>query len=802
MYNKLSKIFIGNNTKKFLLIIFCISLSLTGFLVSDNLVSNIQKIIADEARPVLGGDIKINADSWLSDEQLWYLESLEESGKIEISEKISTFSTITDKFWEPDLASLVFVEDNYPLYGEFSVDTTDGTPGGYFASQSVIDLFEQNWELLVFDAPYKRAGIIEKFPGAAVNFYDEGKRVVLPLAEFEKLWIEQLGSRIDREYLIKVINELDFDTIKNDLDDTNPLFEKVSVRDYKSGGDAFSEVFAELDSYIKYILIVSFLLTILIIFLSVESFYIGNKKSFAILKILGLWNKTLIWFNVLLFSFIFWVSYIIALWASYWAFIYIRTFELASSFTIQNYSLFETAVLGSIILSISVLIPLIKFFSNNPLAWLKENFLQVYTKKELFIQTALIAVGLIIIYVVSIWSFMDALTFVATLIAWTFLLVLLYKSLLKLIYKLSQKLQYKNFALFDSMRNTIKPGNLSALISMSFIISFTTLLFISTLSLNFLDRLNIDLSNDNNLYIINIPDTDIEKIDSQYAKDAFSVILARVKEINGASLQDHLGPRGDSGRFTREFNITDALLEDVAIRKGEKIQAGEVSVDYDFSQTLKIWIGDTIKFLIYGKEKELIVTNIRESNTNNSVQPFFYFQVHPDDFKNFPKNYFIATYIDPSLKTEFKKDMLEKTGSYISFIDVEEILEEIKSISRKALLVIQILFSYVFVFCIISVFVSVVFLIPFKQKKSRLYHVLGASKKFIWSNNIFEYFYLQFVATIISTIIASAAAYYILSKSDFINFWWTQYAIALWLLLIVSLAVITIIRILLSRIKV
>ena len=801
MYKKLSKIFIGNNIRKFILVIFCISLSLTGFLISDNLVTNIQNVISAEARPILGGDIKISADAGLSEEQISYLETLESNGKIEISEKIETFSTIIDKFWEPDLASLVFIEENYPLYGDFIVDKSWGTEWWYFASQSVIDIFEQDGTLDIFDTPYKRAWVIEKFPEAAVNFYDEGKKVILPFKEFEKLWIEQFGARIQREYLIKVINAADFDTIQADLEDTNPLFERVSVRDYKSWGDTFSQIFSELDKYIKYILIVSFLLTILIIFLSVESFYIGNKKSFAILKILGLWNKSLISFNLVLFLCIFFISYIIAIGASYGAFIFIRSFELASTFVIQPFSLLETAILWIIILSISVIIPLIKFFSNNPLAGLKENFLQVYSKKEVLLQTSLVAIGLIAIYVLSIGSFISALIFVAWFIIWVLILVFLYGILLKILYKFSKPLKQKKYALYDAIRNTIKPGNLSILISLSFIVSFTSLLFISILSLNFLDKLNIDLSNNNNLYIINIPDSDIEKIDEQYKKDAFSVILARVTSINDISLKDHLWTKWESGRFTREFNITDSALEDVKIREGKKIQSWEVSVDYDFSQSLQLELGDTVDFLIYGKKKELLVTNIRESNSNNTVQPFFYFQVHPEDFENFPKNYFIATFVESELMSDFKKDLLAKTGSYISFIEIEEILEEVKSISRKALIVIQILFSYVFIFCIISVFVSVVFLIPFKQKKSRLYHILWASKKFIGKNNISEYLYLQVISTSISIWIASWTSYFILSRSDFIGFSWTQYGIALSLLFAVSACVVSIVYLLLLNIR-
>ena len=115
---------------------------------------------------------------------------------------------------------------------------------------------------------------------------------------------------------------------------------------------------------------------------------------------------------------------------------------------------------------------------------------------------------------------------------------------------------------------------------------------------------------------------------------------------------------------------------------------------------------------------------MRKSQTGTSLQPFFYFQVHPSDFTNFPKNYFLATYIEPDKMVAFKTEILEKTGSYVSFIEIDQILEQVKSISNKALTVIQVLFFYIFFFCIASLIISVLFLLPFKQKKSRLYHIL------------------------------------------------------------------------------
>jgi len=67
------------------------------------------------------------------------------------------------------------------------------------------------------------------------------------------------------------------------------------------------------------------------------------------------------------------------------------------------------------------------------------------------------------------------------------------------------------------------------------------------------------------VYIVNIPDEDVDKIDEQYKDNAFSIILARITSINDVSLADHVGERQMSGRFSREFNITDNSLSDVEL---------------------------------------------------------------------------------------------------------------------------------------------------------------------------------------------------------------------------------------------
>ena len=103
-------------------------------------------------------------------------------------------------------------------------------------------------------------------------------------------------------------------------------------------------------------------------------------------------------------------------------------------------------------------------------------------------------------------------------------------------------------------------------------------------------------------------------------------------------------------------------------------------------------------------------------------------------------------------------------------MELDKIIEEIKKVSKKIFLIIQVLFVYILVFCIIVVIISVSFLIPFKKNKSKLYNILWAKQKFIKNNTIFEYMYLKILSLIISITVASLSSYYVISKSGVIEF--------------------------------
>ncbi len=773
MYLKLLKAFVLKRTSLFLLIIFSISISLAWYIVNNNLIGNIQQLIWEESKPVLGGDIVIDFHENINKEANQFLEWLSTNWEIILSNKTSTLTSIEDNIWKIWLLSLTFVDNHFPLYWNFEYDEINNQWNTYI-SEDIQNKYVKNWKIELYGKEFVIKWIITDAPWASLDFFTRGNKVYIENYNLQDLWLDLDSSLFENQSSIKILDENNFETILSSIK-TNPLFSEYRITDYKKWWNNFEQLFWELGTFISYIVIISFILTILITFISVESFFLENKKNFSVLKIIWLKNRELISLNFLLFSVILIMSIFISYWISESAFYFIRQFELSKNFVISGQSVLKAWILWSIILLVSILLPIIKFILHSPLQWLKSNFLQVYHRYEILLEWWFITLWITLISYITFWNIIKALLYSLWIILFIVLFYFLIRFILKGIYKKSTFIKSRNFCLYDAIRNTIKPWNLSILIVFSFFITFTSFLFISIVSLNFFDRLNIDLKNDNNIFAINITTKDLKNIDETYKKELYSILKWRILDINGVNISDHVqkdwweSGRWWERRFTREFNMTDNSLEKLDILQWDKLLSGQVSVDEDFSKDLWISIWDTINFLILWLEKELTVANIRESQ-NNSIAPFFYFQLYKKDFEAYPKTYFLSTYIEQNKINQFKKDLLKGGWNNIYFIEVDKILAELRSISSKIFLVIQILFIYILTFCVISILISINFFKLFNTKKMKLYHILWSSKDYIYKNNFYEYTYLQTIWFLLSIIFASLWSYYVINLSGFIEF--------------------------------
>lgn len=790
MYSKLLKNFIFKNFSLFFLLFFAIFISLFGFIFTDSLSKNFLYEIQKDSKTSLGGDITVTLQN---DNQKELDAFLEEniSSEVEMAQAFSIRSSAKNDE-EIISANVIFYSELFPFYDTFEIDEKN-SEWKIIISQDLYERLSEEKLLNIFDKDQQIYASYNILPSQIDSFLSS-ENIFIPLEYFKEIIPNTQSLFLEKKYFFKTPQEL-FQTTKEVLENQENILQ-IRVRDYVSGGERFEDIVKNIVNYISASVLFALLLTSVIIYLSMTGFFIKQRKDLAVLRVLWFQNMQFIWF----FALVFWILFLLA-GALSWILVevwysFLQNIEETKGFSLQISSLYEAFFVAVSLGFIWLGWPIYQFISQNPLNGFKQNFFSSSSKINKFILFLICNAAIFIFAILLEYSLFQASIITLGLSIFGIIFSLVSYFLNWWIFRIYSKKQHKNFEIFDAMRNTVKPGNLSSLLNMSFFVIFFVGFSIFLMFGNFYNRLQVNLWSDNNLFVLNIDQNVYDQIKPEFKEEIYSTFRGRISEINNQSLQEFLGDN-PTRRFSREFNITDNSLSNISLDSWKPLEPGTVSVDKNFAQDLWIKIWDTITFQIFWLEKQLEVINIRQSQ-DYAITPFFYFQVFPEDFSKFPKQYFLSTQVETKKIPEIKQYFYELSQGSTQFIEVEKILAEVKEISLKVLGIIQILFIYLVIFCVLSIIVVTNFYTLFAKQKSQLYHLLGSTRRQNQLREFFEYFYIGTLMFILALAIATFGIHYFLWINDFIIFnWniWCEYMLtSLWIFSILMLGIYKILK--------
>lgn len=761
MYQKLFKNLVLKNLKIFLLIFFSISISLFAFIFIDSVSKYFLLNINNDTKVTLAWDFVI--DVWNKSELVFndFYEKFPYKDEVEIAKEYSIRSSI--KVDDVISSYIYLVSENYPLYSEFKTNSIN--LDSKLLTSSDFYNKHKNKSINIYWNDYLIWSTYDILPKNINNFFTDDI-LFFPLSEIDNLVTNDSNSLIEKKYFIKLNNPLLFDEIKKYISGDS-ISKSARISDSMSWWDRFWEIINNLKNYINYVVLFSLIITSSIIFIWISSFFRKERKNISILRILWLTNTNLIYFCILLFIWLLILWFTFSLIISYLSIFIANNLIDEWIISIAYISIFKWFLLWIVLTIWSIFLPLYKFIKSEINSWFKENFFLKINIRDVLVFNIL---SFILFFIVSSLLSYEILSiiysYVFIIIFWLIIYFVL-KVIQKIIYNFSHRFRRSNFLIFDSIRSTIKPWNLSFLLNFNFFIIFVISLFVTILFSSFYDRLKINIDEDNNFFVINLTQNWFDELDNKYIKDSYWILKWRISLINWVKLEQFLWSNY-SRRFAREYNITDNKLEDISLVSWKKITNWWVSLDYNFSNDLWLKLWDTITLNIYWIEKKLVIQNIRESK-EYSINPFFYFQVHEEEFLKFPKTYFISSTINSSEKEKFKNYIYDISKWSASFIDVDIILSELKVFSQKVLYIIIFLFSYIMIFSLLFILIVIFLFNDFQKWKSKLYEFLWTNKK---QNNIriiFEYFYLATINFILSIIVVSIFSYYFFINNNFIS---------------------------------
>lgn len=773
MFNKIFKIIFWSWKKYFIYVFLSVFLSLFSYLLSTNILLSVGDYIKDQIKPIVWWDIVLSSSSKNLD--LSYFKDY--SNDFDIAKSISINSSIFDIWGEPTLVNLVYYSDLYPFYNDFSYQTINNS-WTLIVDKKTFDNFWNALEILW--KTYYVKWILTKWPISNLSIYASNNDIYLPILNFDNSLNPQ-NSRINYKYYFKLksTNSSLISYMEN-----NPDFSWFSITTPTQRNQNISNITDRFYVFVNFFNLTIFILAFFIVILSLESYFKKIKSDIWLLNIFWLKLSQIFFYNFIALLWIFVFSFIVAFILNF-AFIFILS-KFYSFFWVYILSFYKWFFVSLILLLVWIFLPFYKLSRQKTLQIIALNWDFVNFKKwDYFIYLTLIFIWFYLISFLSNISLLNSFYYSILFVFWIIFSYIIINFVLNQVYKILKKFRFvkSNFYLSDSLRSTIKPWNLSFLVIFSSLISFVSIFIFFVFSWSFLNFLQNLSWSTRDMYILNVQSSDLEVAWKYFSKDEiFEIVSLKIDEVNKMKLAKFLWVSQVPLEFSREFFSTTNVLDNKII-SWMPLTSWWVSVDKEFWDSLWLKLWDKITFTVAWLRKTLVVQNFREA-VRNWTNPFFYFNLNPDDFLKFPKSYIIS--YKQSQKINGLESILHKEiNSNLTFVNTKEIIDLVVWIAQKILLVVYLCLGYILIFSFLSFLVCIMFLSTFKTSKLKLLNILWWNLEKLWFYLNLEYSYLVLIWLFLSIFLWILALififYFIKYFSLYIAF------IFIWILILITL---------------
>ncbi len=275
-----------------------------------------------------------------------------------------------------------------------------------------------------------------------------------------------------------------------------------------------------------------------------------------------------------------------------------------------------------------------------------------------------------------------------------------------------------------------------------------------------------------NFFFINIPSEEHDQfsrfLTERGAHDARvrPMVRARMTHINGKLVADikFATPRG-RGFADRDQNITwtAELNRDNEITAGKWFTAGDagkplVSISTEYQEELGLQIGDLLQFDIAGETQTARVSSVRKVKWD-SFQPNFFLVFAPGMLEGTEGTYMTAVHME-ARDPKTIGDLVRRFPS-VSVFNVDDLLNQVRSIIDKALAAVQSVFLFTLFAGLVVLIAAVQASREERRYESAMLRTLGASRATVLKGLLAEFWMLGMLSGALASLGASIAGFYI-----------------------------------------
>ncbi|HMO82942.1 MAG TPA: hypothetical protein PKA42_02125 [Candidatus Paceibacterota bacterium] len=615
-------------------------------------------LLKEQARNLKGGDVVLESNTPIDADEFW-----QTAGVIpELQSEQLTFTATILSNEVPLSASLLVVDENYPLYGTMELEA-----GQYKLPAADEMLLDQSGaerlgvtvgdQISFGEQTYTLTNIIISEPTSLANGFRFLPRVLLSQAGFALANIDSSFLRAEYLYAAK-IPDLSTSNIES-LRRTEEIYGRsvdVDLANNSSGGLLFG--LRLVTDFLVVAVLITAILAAVNVYSSTLYLITTERKSLAIFLALGLRKNLLVAILGSTLAYTVLLAGIIGTLIGFFAFLGLNQY-IATEFLInlpipavaQNAFICLTLIST---IAIASFVPAVrKTFALNPKQILIGGETDNQSQQQftsLFVITLSTLFPLVILATYLLDSLKEGVSSIGIIVVIYVLTAALFALLLNWL--------YQNRSKFGTAVSHIisqkKADGLFGIISFtSLLIALTALSTLSLLQTSLKNYLTGDLNqNVPTAYVLDVQPSQKAELENNFPElQLFSNTGARILQIDNILIQDEIAadnPNVDR-ELGREFNLTDRneLLSSEVISSGvwHEGRAGEISVDEELAKRANIKLGSKLVFLIQGFTVSGTVTSLRQTDSRSGL-PFFYFVLSPEDIDKFPNIYFGYAYLD------------------------------------------------------------------------------------------------------------------------------------------------------------
>ena len=734
----------------------------------------IERSMTSRAAEFLGADMMISSRNPLPE---LYSQRADEQG-LQTSAQIG-FSSVMATDAEMQLSSVKAVEDGYPQRGELRI--TDQPFGQERSTQSIpapgevwieprllnqLEL-EVGESLEVGYASLRISTLITHEPDRAGDFYSLSPSVLMNLADLPATRIVQPGSRVSYKLLISG-NEQALIDYRDWLEPQLEVNQRLTTvaDDNRQVGRALGRA----NQFLGLSSIAAVVLAGVAVALSAGRFAVRHFDASALLRCMGLSRRQvlkLFLYQLLLLGALATIAGLLMGWLVQWGLIALLRDLLPPDLPAPGLKpLWIGAATGFTALIGFALPPLLRLGRVAPLRVLRRDLSPMPSSSWLIYGLALFALCLLM------WQFTGDLKLTLSMVfggaAAALVLGLLAWLLLR---TFAGPLGRAGLAWRLGSGELLKQPTAAATQILAFGLIFMSMLVVIILRTELLSTWQDQLPPDSpNHFALNILPDEADAFAAQLqeigARSAplYPVTPGRLVTINEQPVREQVTKESQGERaINRDLSLTWSaeLAPDNPLREGqwwtaEGNDAPQVSIEADLADSLDIKLNDQLGFVIAGQTLEARVSSIRKVEWDNFT-PNFYMVFSPGSLDNLPATMLTSFYL-PTTEREALRQ-LNRAFPAMTLLEVEPILEQIRSILAQVTLAVEYVLVFVLLAGLTVLFAALQATLDQRLYQGALLRTLGAKKALLRRANRLEFSLLGALAGLMAVVASEMATW-------------------------------------------